>query len=140
MLYSNSLHASLDSIFNEVFYNFPKETKPPSVYSMTRDGNGAPISFQIQLALAGFRKEDVTVSWEGRELYIEGDNLSNPKVLSKFQNSFSWKIPVADNIDLDNLAVDFSEGLLTLNIPIKIPAKNRRFVLGEHRTKTKTTI
>lgn len=130
MIYSNKLFSEIDNLFNEVFYNFPKEPKPPAAYSLSRNKENKPEAYEIQVALAGFKKEDVTVSWEGNELFIEGDNTKNENVFSKFKTNFSWKIPVADNIDLENLSVDFSEGLLTLKIPIRIPVKNRRYLLG----------
>jgi HSP20 family molecular chaperone IbpA len=129
MIYSSNLFPDMDRIFNTFFYNFPKEIKPPVSYEIHKKDERID-KIILQMAVAGYEEEDLKIWNEDNVLFIEGDNTSRAEVLGKFQNSFSWKIPTADHIDLDNVVVVFKNGLLTLNIPVKMPVKKRKYILG----------
>jgi HSP20 family molecular chaperone IbpA len=123
----------MDRIFDSLFYNFPKEIKPPVCYQINKDEKGTVKDITLQLAVAGFEEEDLKIWNEDNVLFLEGDNTKREEVLSKFRKSFSWKLPTADHIDLDSTKISFKNGLLTLSIPIKIPAKKRKYLLGKQQ-------
>ena len=119
-----------DDLFNELFYSFPTEVKPPLAQKIIKDEDSKPRSIVLQSAVAGFRQEDIKIWHEDRQLHIEGDNMSNTGILDKFRTSFSWKIPVSEMVALDRIDVKLEDGLLTLDIPIEEPTKNRKYLFG----------
>jgi HSP20 family molecular chaperone IbpA len=127
MMYKDSL---FDDLFNSLFYNFPQEVKPPYSQKIQTNKDGVATGVVLQLAVAGFKMEDIKVWYEDRELHIEGDNRERDGVLDKFKTSFSWKVPVSDKITLEKSEINFEDGLLTINIPIEEPAKSRKYLFG----------
>jgi HSP20 family molecular chaperone IbpA len=134
MVYSLNLINNLDSIFSQLFYDFPKEFKPPLDTNIIYNGK-TPEKIIIQSALAGFNEEDIEVWFEDRLLLIKGDNSNNKDVLDKFKNSFSWKLPVSDRVDLGKGTVVFENGLLTITLPVIVPEKTRVYMYGKKELK-----
>jgi HSP20 family molecular chaperone IbpA len=134
MIRHNDLFAEIDSIFNSFFFNFPKEIKPPAAYKILKDDLGKTKGFLLQVAVAGFEEKDLKVWSEDNVLFVEGDNSSNEEVVNRFKNKFSWQIQTANDVDLDNVAISFKNGLLSLDIPIKTKEKNKRYLLGSATT------
>lgn len=130
MMKRNYSMVDFDSLFNSFFFNFPTESKPPLAKKFVYDDSHDITETVLQIALAGYSKEDVKVWIEGREIHIEGSNEENEKVLEKFRNSFNWKVPVGEQIDLKKTDVKFESGLLTIRIPMKQPDKRKTFLMG----------
>lgn len=121
---------SIESLFNSFFYDFPsKEVKPPLAQKVNFDDNNAT-DVTLQLALAGFKEEDVKVWHENNVLYVEGSNMKNEDVLEKFRTQFKKKFPVSDKMDLSKSEVKFSNGLLTIKIPVLKPVVKKKFLFG----------
>ena len=121
---------TFDSLIDSFFYNFPKEMKPPYQQKIEVDDKGSASAVVTQVALAGFKKEDVKVWYEDKVLFIEGDNTKNTDVLEKFRSSFKWKLPTSDRMALKETVVSFENGLLVVRIPVKVPIKDKTFLFG----------
>lgn len=128
--FNNSL---MDELFGELFYNLPKEPKPPFVQSYLYDKGSEERATHtvLQLALAGMTEEDVKVYSKKNKLFIEGDNIGRDGIASKFTNSFSWSIPVSDHLDLSKCSAEMKDGLLTITIPLVDPKDDCHYILGK---------
>jgi len=128
-----SLFHEFDSLFNNLFYNFPKEVKPPLDTNIVKSGGGVE-KVILQAALAGFKEEDVKVWYEDNTLFIKGSNIKESQentILPKFLSNFQWKFPVSEKIDLKNSEVTLKDGLLTIVLPVINPVKEKKFLLGK---------
>lgn len=127
MLYRSFLNYTPEQLFQEFFYGFPKETKPPISWEIQKEGKSDNFKLSIQVALAGFSPDDIKVWNEGNTLFIEGSNQASDKVLKKFHQTFSWKIPLTDKLEVSNTQVSFENGLLTIDVPSKNTEQYRNY-------------
>ena len=82
-------------------------------------------TFRIELALAGYAKDDLTVTADGKGITVEGkaktfekdDNIETIKHNIK-SSDFSQFIPVEPEYDLSNTTVSYENGILTIEVPI----------------------
>lgn len=125
----------LDSLFDSLFYNFPKEIKPPVTTEIRYDGR-VPKNVLIQVALAGFSEEDINIWCEDNNLCISGDNTKKEGILDKFKTQFEWHWPVSKKLSIENTKIDFTNGLLTIDIPVIVPEKKKIFLKGGNTEKT----
>jgi len=119
------------------FWSFPSDPKPPIVATCVGkkivDLNGKeslPEAVELQMAVAGFKKEDIKVWYEGNTLHVEGSNLHRSSIPSKFQSSFERVFPVEKRLDLTSAETSLEDGILTVKIPIKPPQNNRTYLFG----------
>lgn len=118
------------SIFDDVFAPFERlmddtrlsyrEIFPPTNVMLTKDG------CQIELALAGYKRDDLKFSIDKDNLIIETADNYEPKLqedaryitnrikMSKFKRVYS--VPAKD-YDLSKVSVKFVDGLLTITVP-----------------------
>ena len=108
-----------DDMFKYIEHNTSSTGYPP--YNIIRDGE----KFQIEIALAGFSKKDIDVSYEDgvitvksiQEAKQDGDQSGVlHKGISKrmFTKSFS----IADDVEVKG--AELKDGLLTISLEIKI--------------------
>jgi HSP20 family protein len=88
--------------------------------------------FEVMLALAGYKKEDITVTAESRGLTVEGkapvsETKENTMVLKHGIRSsdFSVFIPIEPEYDLTKVKVVYCDGILTLDVPLSEDKKPR---------------
>ncbi|MDR3155708.1 MAG: Hsp20 family protein [Holosporaceae bacterium] len=74
--------------------------------------------FRITLALAGFRKDEISISLENNQLTIRGKQETNPKVVYIHRGiamrQFVRTFVLADGVEVEN--AEFCDGLLHLNL------------------------
>lgn len=113
-----------DRAFNQFFANsfFPAKTSmtyeyPCDIYKM-KDG-----TIKILFALAGFKKEDISVEVEKNILVltVKGHIIDDPEITSFLINRIArrdmcvrWK---TSNIDLSKIKVKFTDGILSIELP-----------------------
>lgn len=124
-----------EDLFEKFFFQQSKEAKPPyDIFPILgligEDGVNTVKGWEIQVALAGFKEKDVNVWHEGQSLHIKGSNADN-NVSEKFTCSFEHKFAAKDNLDLDAAEVDFSNGILSVKVPIKEPESNKKYLYGK---------
>ena len=89
------------------------ETYPP--YDIVRKGEDA---FQINLALAGFAPEDITITSEASQLTVSGKKPDNQETEYLYQGisarAFERRFNLADYIEVENAS--FENGLLHINL------------------------
>jgi len=109
-----------DEFFNDDFFKFPiwelsSEITP--THDIIEDEKG----FAVEFALAGVKKEDVTIDVEKNVLTISAERKEikdlkyNRKetFTGKYQKSFT----LPDTVDADNISASLNDGILTVNIP-----------------------
>ena len=110
----------LDEWFNRLSSKHYTESNYP-VYNIVKERGGA--NYRLQVALAGFKKEEITVETVDGKLYVIGKVEKDEGVeyvhrgLSKRSFNRSWTL--ADDVEITS--VDFSEGLLVVNFQRIIP-------------------
>ena len=108
----------------ELFFNWPSDSKPPIAKDWVYE-NGEKSGVKIQLAVAGFKLEDLDVYHQKSCLFISGDNSEREGVSSKFQSRFEKVLSVSSSFDLEKTKVSLYDGLLEIEIPLaEAPAKN----------------
>lgn len=96
---------------------------PP--YNIIEESN---VSLRLEVALAGFKKSEISVYTENNKLFVEGqkeeDNTENYKHRGLAKRSFvrSWTIP--DDIKVEE--VSFDDGLLTVGLHKVVPEHQKR--------------
>ena len=110
--------------------NDNSENYPP--YDIVRKGEDA---FQINLALAGFAPEDITVTSEASQLTVSGKRRESQETEYLYQGisarAFERRFNLADYIEVENAS--FENGLLHINLVRRVPErmKPRRIEIGD---------
>ena len=96
------------------------EGYPP--YDIVRNGED---QFQINLALAGFSRDELTITAEASQLMVAGKKQNKGDVEYLYQGisarSFERRFNLADYIEVENAA--FENGLLRINLVRRVPDK-----------------
>ncbi|GAA4333723.1 Hsp20/alpha crystallin family protein [Mucilaginibacter gynuensis] len=86
--------------------------------------------FHIELAVPGLKKEDFKISLDKNVLSVAADkkveNVEEGKKYSKREysyNSFSRSFTLPESADHAKIEADYTDGILTLNVPKKEEAK-----------------
>lgn len=124
----------LEELMDLLFYNFPVEPKPPIAlsshgYNLTKSYE-KPKDISINMALAGFKEDDISVYIDENILYIEGDNTYRDSVPEKFKSKFKRSFPVKGTVDLNKACVKLSEGILSVTIPLVEPEDKKQYIFG----------
>jgi molecular chaperone IbpA len=105
------------------------EGYPP--YDIVRRGED---QFQINIALAGFARHEITITAEASQLTVAGDKQDNGDVEYLYQGisarSFERRFNLADYIEVESAA--FENGLLHINLVRRVPdkMKPRKIAIG----------
>jgi len=115
----------MDEYFDRLF-NLHETTSNYPPYNLVQISN---VESRLELALAGFKKEEVHVYTEYGKLYIEGqkeDKESNANYVHKglAQRSFKRAWTIADDTEVNE--VIFEDGLLVVELRKIIPEHHTR--------------
>ena len=108
------------------------EGYPP--YDIVRKGED---QFQINIALAGFARDEITITAEANQLTVAGKKQDNDGTEYLYQGisarSFERRFNLADYIEVES--ADFENGLLHINLVRRIPEKlkPRNIAIGHVR-------
>ena len=106
-----------------------QETYPP--YDIVRKGEDA---FQINLALAGFSSDDISITSEASQLTVTGKKPEKDETEYLYQGisarAFERRFNLADYIEVESAS--FENGLLHINLIRRVPErmKPRRIEIG----------
>jgi len=129
---SRPASSSYLNLMDFLFYHWPKEDpKPPAAWRPKKNSQGEVVGAEIQLALAGFKEEDLSVYASGRQLVVEGSNMDREDVNLKWRAEFSKKFSLQERLDIKNAEVEFYDGLLSISIPLEESAKKAIPLFGK---------
>ena len=84
--------------------------------------------FQINIALAGFSRDEITITAEASQLIVASNKQDRSETEFLYQGilarSFERRFNLADYIEIDS--ADFENGLLHINLVRRIPEKMSR--------------
>lgn len=75
----------------------------------------------------------LTISAERRAAYGEGDNVLTQE---RFDGVISRRLRVPEWVDTDAVSADYTDGVLTVTLPLAEKAKPRRIEIGAAQTQT----
>ena len=134
VLYPSSVITPMD-LLDRFFYNWPKnDPKPPAAWRPLCEEIDGKIEYrglEIQLAVAGFKEEDLEVYQQGRELIVEGDNSHRVEVDPKWKSSFKKKISLQEKLDIDAAEVEIFDGILSIKVPLHKSLREKKYLLGK---------
>jgi len=130
--FGDSIFDEIDNAFSRMFKN-PINKKmfpyPVNIYNKVDLKTNKVISTVIEIALAGFTKDEIEVrAIKGRELSVNinakntASETASERVeyvvngISKRNGSITWSL--SSKVDLDNFHPVFKNGLLTIELPI----------------------
>jgi HSP20 family molecular chaperone IbpA len=130
---NNFLDDFIDSMFQDnlaCFDSYDSGVTYPN-YPVCNDGLLKDGTFFSEIAVTGFKKENIKIEIEGQQIFIkvksdkEEDNRKySHRGLSKRSFEFGYKL--SDQLDIDKIKTHLENGLLTIEIPLKesaIPKK-----------------
>lgn len=120
---------NLEELFESLFYRYPDDTKPPIENFPIYKDNSLK-GYKIQMALAGFKEEDLKVWFDERTIVIEGSNLETD-IADKFKCDFKREFNCSNKLDLSAAKVSFENGLLDIYLPIIEPEKKKTYLFGQ---------
>jgi HSP20 family molecular chaperone IbpA len=133
-MYSSPVVTPLE-LLDRFFYNWPKnDPKPPAAWRPITeeiDGKEELSGIEIQLAVAGFKEEDLKVYQQGRKLIVEGDNSHRDEVDVKWKSQFKKEISLQEKLDLDSAKVDLFDGILSIKVPLFKSLREKKYLLGK---------
>lgn len=126
-------NVGLESIFNRLDAMSGHNTNYPP-YNIIKNDNA---NYEIEVALAGFKPEEIEVSTEQNILRVaskvekrDTERTYVHKGLSKRSFSHSWQL--SDDVRVSS--VDFADGLLTISLERIIPEHQKKttYTIGRH--------
>lgn len=130
--------ATTFELMDLLFYNWPKsDPKPPAAWRAMsgreekKTGGEELTGVEIQLALAGFKEEDIKVAAEGRQIVVKGDNTRREDVDGKWKAKFSKKFSLQERLDIRQAEVSFFDGILSIKVPLKEKEQRSIPLFGE---------
>lgn len=124
-----NLDQTFEELLQAMFYTFPTESKPPmevKVYKRDSPDDSPPESgIMIQMAVAGYKEDQLKVYSKNKTLIIEGDNTKSKNVPDKFKSNFKRILPCKETVSLDKTKVDLEDGILTVKVPFHQPEEEK---------------
>lgn len=113
---------------DEWFHRFNSLHQTETNYPPFNTIQESNVSFRVEVALAGFKKQEISVYTENNKLFVEGqkeedsDSQYLHKGLAKRSFTRSWTLP--DDLKVED--VTFEDGLLTIRLHRIVPEHQRR--------------
>lgn len=115
----------LHNVFDEVFDDISKvmgaefsESRPKVNIWETEE------AYVLELAVPGFKKEDVKISLDGKSLRIVGEipekeeeSVKNFKRREFYYTNFDRSYELPEGIDVNNIEASYENGILMINLP-----------------------
>ena len=117
---SPTRHTSMDSLFDDfkdIFDVFDPMKSRISAMGPRTNMEALDDKHVITLATPGVSREDIKVGVENNRLTISFDQENSENSNYRFQNSFEKSWSLGDNIDLNSIKADYSDGVLIVEVP-----------------------
>lgn len=108
-------------------FEIPNATYPYNIKSIT-DKDGNPTRYEIEVALAGVGKDNISVNVKESHLFInvEKEEEAEDKTASYVRKGISRRkgqlsFVLKDTADIKNIMSNYTDGLLRVTVPVKQP-------------------
>ena len=109
-------------IVENVVHNAPKRTNRPAANVVKTED-----AYLLQLAAPGYKKKDFAISIEDGKMTIsteaEHESADQYQLREFSYGAFSRSFTLPKNVDTDSIAATYSNGILSLSIPVLPDAK-----------------
>lgn len=120
-----TLHRDLDRFFGDFFPALDESGETSSsVWAPRMDVSETEAVFRVELDLPGVNKDEVVVNYQDGQLTISGERRSEEKDekenfvrLERNYGSFFRSLALPQNVQEDQIAATFKEGVLSIVIP-----------------------
>lgn len=126
----DSVFDHFEKLFDNDFHNFTSSNYPP--YNIVKTGE---YTYDVEVALAGYSKNDIEVTYENNTLHIkskklESEAVDNNGVIHKgiAKRYFSKSFALSDNIEVKDATL--IDGLLKVSMEKIIPESKRSRKIG----------
>ena len=133
MVLSFDRFREFDRLANEMFGSFgPTSATAAMPMDLYRSGD----HFVLHCDLAGVDPESVDIKVDGRFLTIRAERTGRTDTdvhwlrRERATGTFERRLSMGDGLDLENIAATWSQGVLTLTIPVAERAKPRRIQIN----------
>ena len=136
MLMRTDPFRELDRLTQQVFGTATRPT------AMPMDAYRKDDSFLVQFDLPGIDPESIDLTVERNVLTVHAErkrpNGGEVEMLAaeRPHGAFSRQLFLGDTLDVDNLQADYTDGVLTLRIPVAEKAKPRKVTINAQRRST----
>lgn len=127
-----SIFDVIDSFFYDVYASTPSVIYDTSFPPLNFSVNEETKDLKFEFALAGYKKEEIDITFEGDKFTIElkpviedSKWILKQKKIVRANRKVSYKVPESF-YDFDNTDVNFVDGLLTIIFPAKEKTKPRK--------------
>lgn len=136
MLVQNSPFRELDSLFNQAFAG---DSRRAAGRPMPMDAYRRGDNVWVHLDLPGVSADTIDISVERNVLTVsaertysrqEGDRLYFDE---RPQGTFRRQVSLGEGLDADGIAADYTDGVLTLQIPVVPQAQPRKIVVSSNQ-------
>jgi len=117
----------LDSLFDDLF-EFPTFSEL-AVRNPLHDIIENEKEFQVELSLAGVKKEDITLNVENNVLSIRAERKSSDQKFNKkqtFYGKYEKSFTLPESVDEEKIQAAFEDGMLKLSIPKLVEQKKEK--------------
>jgi len=116
----NGMVSLFDDIFNEDIFKWNIDLETNSNL-LTHDIIENEDKYIVDYALAGFKKEDVSLNVDENILTIEGERKANEDIKYNRKNTFYGKFKksfsLPDDVNSEKIDASFRDGILSVTIP-----------------------
>jgi len=151
----NSMQDSMPSTFSAMldrFFNDTVNSRTFSGFTPHVDACETERGYEIEVALPGVKKEDITIDFQEGKLTITGERKLEKKeegrrfhMMETQYGAFSRSFFLPDNVNPDKITAEFRDGILLVDVPkdekktkkrqISIAAGNTKEVKAEKKEK-----
>lgn len=116
----NGMISLLDNIFDDKIFNWDIDLET-NTNLLTHDIIENDNEYILEYALAGFKKDDVSVNIENNMLIIEGERKANEDIKYNQKNTFYGKFKksftLPEDVNSEKIDASFNNGILSIIIP-----------------------
>ncbi|PTX15148.1 HSP20 family protein [Pontibacter mucosus] len=123
----NSMQESMPSTFSAMldrFFNDTVNSRTFSGFTPHVDACETERGYEIEVALPGVKKEDITIDFQEGKLTITGERKLEKKeegrrfhMMETQYGSFSRSFFLPDNVNPDKITAEFRDGILLVDVP-----------------------
>ncbi len=144
MLMQNSPFRELDSLFTQTFGNTPRAAWAAS-RPMPMDAYRRGDNVWVHLDLPGVSADSIDISVERNVLTVsaertyqreEGDRVYFDE---RHEGAFRRQVSLGEGLDADGVEADYSDGVLTLRVPVIPQAQPRKISVGTGQAAVEAT-
>ncbi|MGA9278080.1 MAG: Hsp20/alpha crystallin family protein, partial [Ilumatobacter sp.] len=132
--------------FDALFDQFAGRSSNPTTSAMPMDAYRRDSDVWVHLDLPGVAADSLDVSVERNVLTVTGERSWQRRegdqmyLAERRSGTFRRQVTLGDGLDADGIEADYSDGVLTLRIPVAEQAQPRRISVGSGSTSSAPAI